>query len=473
MNMTYVGAIKTGIYGLYMLVTGQSFSVASWRLLGILFTASGIILFGVIVRKRISLTGLAIILFLIFTDLTLMLTSRFDWGPVALSAFLRILLIAIWLEGELSAELRPKNSLWIGILFGISMFEKLNNIVLIVPILLMFFSNPLRRTFRHLKALFFGGVIGMFPLILANLLSLHQSGRFISFQLQNVLTTEPHSLGNLIKTIGEYLSLGSAGQVEGFILGVNHHLNSLAEGILLAVLFCLIIIGRIVFRRQNSTYFRLSAVLLLSYFSVMISIYFLPAPTSVHHWIIATPFQYVAVGMFLLGLVEQNPNTLSSASKLIFTAPLLLLAISRVSGAVAVEQSFLKGDASYKWDQSLTTMAKFAADQSAHAIFIAADWGIANQMICFLNGNPGIVHEFIGLDQNRIEQVLNIFRRTEAADIYLVFLTPPYFTSLETRQILITDIASSLASEWANQPLEQQLEGLKSVAVYKYSRISP
>jgi hypothetical protein len=239
------------------------------------------------------------------------------------------------------------------------------------------------------------------------------------------------------------------------------------------VLFCLIIIGRIVFRRQNSTYFRLSAVLLLSYFSVMISIYFLPAPTSVHHWIIATPFQYVAVGMFLLGLVEQNPNTLSSASKLIFTAPLLLLAISRVSGAVAVEQSFLKGDASYKWDPSLTTMAKFAADQSAHAIFIAADWGIANQMICFLNGNPGIVHEFIGLDQNRIEQVLNIFRRTEAADIYLVFLTPPYFTSLETRQILITDIASSLASEWAHQPLEQQLEGLKSVAVYKYSRISP
>src|SRR6266498_1424935 len=44
-NMPYSGAIKTTVYGLFLRISGQPFSILSWRLLGILFSAAGITLF--------------------------------------------------------------------------------------------------------------------------------------------------------------------------------------------------------------------------------------------------------------------------------------------------------------------------------------------------------------------------------------------------------------------------------------------
>src|SRR5438046_934415 len=42
MNMSYSGAIKTAIYGIYLRGSGLPFSILSWRLLGIAFAAAGI-----------------------------------------------------------------------------------------------------------------------------------------------------------------------------------------------------------------------------------------------------------------------------------------------------------------------------------------------------------------------------------------------------------------------------------------------
>src|SRR5262245_34561107 len=45
LNMPYSGAIKSTIYGLYLHYVNPHFTVFSWRLLGILFVAAGLIAF--------------------------------------------------------------------------------------------------------------------------------------------------------------------------------------------------------------------------------------------------------------------------------------------------------------------------------------------------------------------------------------------------------------------------------------------
>jgi len=45
LNMSYSGAIKSNIYGMYLRATGAPFTLRSWRWLGILFVAGGLLLF--------------------------------------------------------------------------------------------------------------------------------------------------------------------------------------------------------------------------------------------------------------------------------------------------------------------------------------------------------------------------------------------------------------------------------------------
>ena len=60
MTMTYSGAIKPVLYGLYLRCTGASFTVESWRWVGIMLVTVTFPLFSLLARKRISAVGLAI-----------------------------------------------------------------------------------------------------------------------------------------------------------------------------------------------------------------------------------------------------------------------------------------------------------------------------------------------------------------------------------------------------------------------------
>src|SRR5215831_18942674 len=42
-NMTYSGAIKSAVYGLYLKYVHPHFTIYSWRLLGVLFVAAGLV----------------------------------------------------------------------------------------------------------------------------------------------------------------------------------------------------------------------------------------------------------------------------------------------------------------------------------------------------------------------------------------------------------------------------------------------
>ena len=225
--MNYSGAVKTTIYGLYMRIFNQPFTVISWRLTGILLVSISLFVFGLQLRKILHPIGLAAFFFLFITDMTVLLTTRYDWGPTALSLSLRLFLLAFWIKGEFSTHIKPSNTFMISFLVGFSIFEKLSATVLLIPIFLMLFLNPIRRKISHLVAMIFGGILGAIPLIFANVLSFTQNGNLISFQFEHKVQTTP-----ILTYLTDYLSLGAGQDVSGFILGRNNPIFNNSRGLI-------------------------------------------------------------------------------------------------------------------------------------------------------------------------------------------------------------------------------------------------
>src|SRR5262249_19330240 len=99
-NMSYSGAIKSTVYGLYLRFVTPQFGVISWRLTGILTVALGLMAFVLLARRSVSTAALTVIVALLITDITVIFCTRHDWGPVALALMLRLILIGVWLRGE-------------------------------------------------------------------------------------------------------------------------------------------------------------------------------------------------------------------------------------------------------------------------------------------------------------------------------------------------------------------------------------
>ena len=468
LNMSYVGAIKTAVYGLLLRISGASFSVVSWRLVGITFVCLGLILFGVILRKRLSFVSLACFFFLFLTDITVLLTTRFDFGPVDLALLLRLLIIAIWIDGELADDLKASNSFMVAALLGLSLFEKLSAVFLILPVLIMLWLSPRRRTMKHLGASIAGGVIGSMPLILANVYGLYKNGSLISLPAQGSYQFHEYSIAGFLLHVRNSLSLGAGEISQGFMLGRESPGFSIFEGILLSAILILMICTS--YARLSSPFFRLSMTMHLCYAAAVMGTYLLPLPTWFHHWSVATPFQYTAIALFLLGWTKDDPLKNNSFVKFATVTLLTVFFVLRLSGLALVEQALARGETSMRWDPSLTKIGEFAAKKSNEAIFVVGDWGVANQMICLTNGKPGIVVT-IDSEEGNIQRIVRMIEHAKKSELYIVFTEPPYFTSYEMRSWAVQQIEQALSSEWEAQPVEAEAKDLKSVSAYKFIKV--
>src|SRR4030095_4399371 len=140
LNTSYGGAIKSHVYGLYLRFIRPHFTVYSWRLLGILFVAAGLFAFYWIAGLYIHWTTGLIFAMLLLTDATVLLSTRYDWGPTALGLSLRLLLLGTWLSMEFG---RPsiRKHFFAGVIVGIAIFENLVAVVLLGPLFLMLLSG--------------------------------------------------------------------------------------------------------------------------------------------------------------------------------------------------------------------------------------------------------------------------------------------------------------------------------------------
>ncbi len=464
LNMTYSGAIKSLIYGLFLRYSKVGFSVTNWRLVGILCVSAALLLFGLILHKKLSITSYLIFGIFFVTDATVILTTRHDWGPVALALSLRLLIIAIWLRGELSEKINVLNSFVLGILVGISIFEKLSSIVLLPTIAIMFMFSPQRRKMFHLLSASIGLIVGLIPLIVSNIYSLKYSGYFVSTSYIN--SEQVFSITEIITTLKAYISLGAGELVEIFILGKNTPILSIAEFWALLLMVLLTVFITIKYHKQNIN-IRLAGILMLCYLVTLPSLYLLPQDTWVHHWIIGTPFQYLSIS-----LIGSQYQKLRRVMVYIFSALLLIFIVIRSTGIFSLEQFLSNGDSSIKWDPSINVLGEFAQRNTDDSIFIAGDWGIANQLICFTNGKTGVIYElFYGGGNNRsVEDIVETIKNSNLPNVYLLFISPPVFTNEDRRDKILLEISVKLSPAWKLQPLEKDIANLNSVILYKYSK---
>jgi len=470
LNTPYVGAIKSGFYGLYLQFSDSCFSIVSWRLLGILFVSMGIFFFCVLTNRRLSLKGLFLFLLLFMTDTTIILATRYDWGPVALALTFRMLFISLWIYGE--QENKPpliSNTFFLGVLVGISVYEKLSSAILILPLILILVLSKNRRSFRHCFVCLGGMFVGAIPLIAANLISFHRNGCLISFIFpSHTIRYDQISFLGFMKFALKYLSLGNSASIKAWVLSTNTADNHL-EVYLMGVLFLLIMILSGVYGKR-SKFFRMSLLMLLCYGIIGTAIYLAPMPTWVHHWIIGTPFQYMAISLAFVGLYVSQPtiNLNMRLWRIIFNFLIITLLAFRLLGLVSLEKSFIKGAASRYWDFSLTKIGYFAVKHSEEAVFIAANWGVATQIYCLSNGKPNFVYEPF-LQYGGLEHIRRIIKESGKNTLYLVINKTANLKHDVTLRI-IRDIET--LPNWKEVPVENSIKELTTVEIRKFSYIS-
>lgn len=529
LNMNYSSAIKSGIYGLYLRCSGEPFSVVSWRLLGILMVGLGITVFGVLARDAMSLGGLLFFYSLFLTDATVFLTTRHDWGPVALALGLRLTFIGFWIRVETSTSV--SSAFFLGAIASLSVFEKLSSLPLFLPLGFAFFRMHFRKSYRQAVWCLAGVFLGAIPLLGINLITCLSQGRLISFED----VSKPHSISitGFNSFLGNYLSLGEGPGARAFIFGEEPPVRGVDYLLpLLGLAIAYIAVRLYVEKRQWPA----SASLALGYLLVGLGIYLLPNHTWIHHWIIGTPFQYAALAIAFVELypnrlrvlwplsrqkyrsstriISYHPGVLPSPTsgrggsmnieeserlpvavsmervpavgypsnevgrfnaatvaavaipRIIFGSLALLLLACNSNSMVGTMRSIMRDEAGPSWHKDFTRLGQGIGLRLHDSVFIATDWGVATQVYCFGNGEDRSVYQPYESYAGPCE-LKKILKQSQRNICYLAGPNPPLNPTATEK--MLHDMRE--LPGWQEMPIDDDLKGLTVVEVWKFSRV--
>jgi hypothetical protein len=294
------------------------------------------------------------------------------------------------------------------------------------------------------------------PLAALNAASWLVAGEPIS--LEGAFAAVDRSAAGLLATARGYLELGAGGAAAELVLGLPRSTrlagwesSAAAATLLLASAFAVTV------RRDPRA--RWAALTLASYCGILGALLALPRPTWVHHWVIGTPFQYLAVALALsLARSAWTGRGLAGAGRSRVRALALALGLTstvwlgvRVVTLLRVERALWEGRASRGFHPDLAELGAFAASRADRAVFVATDWGVATQIHCLANGSPGLVHEPFWR-YGGLEEIHAIQRGSGKPLLYLVRPEPaPGVGGAATRRIE-RDVTRS--SDWVELPLD-------------------
>lgn len=469
LNMPYSGAMKSTVYGLWMRVAHASFSVISWRLLGLAFAAAGA---GWLVAAAARCWGVwaaLLLASLLLTDPGLLVMSRHDWGPVALSFLFRAIFIAAWLRAETCEEPRPWQTFWMGLSLQLAIFEKLSAIVLVVPLALAFATSVRLRKREQVFGLVRGLLAGAVPLAIVNIASLIDSGRLISLASAESI---PLTLSSARALLIAYVSQAAGDGPLSFVLGLapSERMRAVSTLGVCISMGALMLAGAWSRRRLA----RLAAVLALSWLAIGLGLCLLPKATWVHHWVIGTPFQYVAMAAgaaaWLTPLepaAKRVERALTFGVRLALGAGAALVLAAGVSITIKVEQAFAEGRSSERFSPELSAAAEAAAAEGPETIFVAANWGIALQIDSFANGRDKFVYERVWNDGG-VAKLEKLFR-AGVRRLYIVARVPEA-GALAPEEARLFDDAAALPG-WKEKPLPERFAGLRRVKLAMFERL--
>ena len=438
LNMSYSGAIKSNIYGLYLKFVNPHFTIYSWRLTGILFVAIALVGFYWFAGPSLPPSSAVLFGALILTDASILLATRHDWGPAALAFALRLAFLAAWLRSKYFPA---------GLVIGIAVFEKVSSMVLLAPLCLWLATSD-DRNLRVCRATGLGFAIGVLPLLVANAGSVAMGYGFVSL---SSLGVEPVERLNVSEYAFQYLSLGNGAMARSLILGdASSSFLTWAEAILILALLAIII-------ASGKRPLQLPTLMAASYLLIGVSIYIFPKTTFVHHWLLGNPFHYAAIALAL--------GSLNVYRKAFLVAVVVLLAL-RIPNLVSIEQALASGRTSERFHPVLTRLAELAVSKSKDSVFIAADWGAGIQVYCLGNGQDGLLYEPFSLP-DPTKTTLQVLENTKKRHLYtLVTGMAPQFQDISTS---ILDVIAN-HPDWQEAPLETEFDAISTVQIRKFVR---
>ena len=466
MNNPYLGAIKTGLYGIWLRASGRGFSAVSWRMLGILMVAIGILAFPLLSRPLLPVWAALLCLACAVTDGTIILATRHDWGPVALALLIRLLLIGLLLREHRNERGVARGNLLIGLLFGLAVFEKLSSVVLLAPIAICLALEPARRRLRPLRALALGVFAGSLPLIAVNCLSYAGSRTFIS--LREVTRVPKPSPAEFVRTFPQtFLSLGAGNDVREMILGQRTAAGDVNREMALAAALLIVTLAVAFWKFRQGAEFRAAATLGVSFFGVALCLHLLPRWTTIHHNIQVLPFHYAAAAVALAGLVRLRPawRAAEYVGACVLTGVSLLMVAQHVVTIRKIAADLVAGRASAAWDPAYTAIGNFADSKRTEAVFLVAEWGVGAPIYCLTQGRPGVRHE-VFWNYGGPPELERIARESGRKTVYLV--TPLTFQIAPRAAERINRDAGAMPG-WREVPPEPEAAALrKAILVRKF-----
>lgn len=457
--VTYIGAIKSNCFGVAMKYLHVHFSVTAWRLVGILFVALGLLIFTTVSFRVLSLRTLFIFVLLFFSDITVLLYARVDWGPMALSLMCRLIWLAAWLREEFDERKSSVTAFVLGFVPSLLVYEKLNNVVFFLPLAAIILQSKERRTFQYLKILIGGLVVGALPFILVNVMTDGISFRQIGSQSSVELTGRL----SFITFAKIFLGLGAGQEVKSFVLGdvptrwIKYAEISLISGLLLAA-------AVVSFTRlRSSKLARTVAVMVFAYYGVGLATWLLPRGTGIHHWIVSTPFQYCAIAL-IVPLRREIYGAARGWSRGIIPTMIAALLVLRIINLLEIEGSLWARHSSRSWNIDLTKATKYFAYHHSEGNFIAADYGFGAQTYCFSNGDFILSEPFWNYEGR--QQLQEMIKKKKNAPIYVIYNAETSVIGSDRRARILADLHDILGPRML--PLEPALKELTGIIVEKH-----
>lgn len=459
---SYQGAILSYIYGLYLLLFKTSFSIASWRMFNPFIWSITILIFSILCVRLIKPVQLFVFLFLLISDVSLLLSFRFNFGQVLIPVIASLFIILFALNAVNKNKLRFLDYFIPCFLLGLAIYAKLSAIMLLIPttlIILFLIYKKIANLYNILISLT-GLILGVLPVIVLNLNYLIKDKKFFSL----INTEQNHFLSASVFFIKLYnfLSIGTGNTLVKSIFAESlFKLNIHTEIILLLLI---IIIFSYLFIR-GSNYF-LPYFFLSSWITIFLFLYLLPMDTFIYHYLFAVPFLYISISISLnISNLKYKRTRYVYVLFLIF---LSFLTINRILNYSNVLNKLSKGSYSEIFHPEYTTLAKLASQKATDSVFIAADWGFGIQIYLFSNGAEKAVYEPFW-NYNSIDQLENTILNSGKKYLYLVNHRAPSNIRKENTIKIMSDI--NKINFLTQVEIEQEFKNLKLFKINKYKII--
>jgi hypothetical protein len=390
MIVEYVGALKAYLLLPAFLLLGPG--VLAQRLTMILITLGGIFFTARLSRQAHGLSAALASAWLIATDPTLILTTRGDWGPVAIAFTLRAGALYYSWRWWQSGGKRTGALVTAGLMLGLGVYDKASFLWFVfaltgVGVIAWLLSrNRPRLEFRQLAIVVAAAIGGSLPFWLYNLARSWITFRLITLPGENV------SLVRLVELVpqrtGDLKALFDAQAVASWMTGekLTPHLGiaiSLLLPLSIAAAVGLIVIA--IWKRRWSLLFLpgLTAAMLLQ-------MYLTPRPIWIHHWIGIFPFPHLGIGLVLSLLWQAAEGTARKLTALTFSAIVIVavgLNLLTMSQFYRVMNAYGSAD---PWSDAIYPLSKTLEQEFGKRDIQVMDWGIFNQLYLLSPGRPGL-----------------------------------------------------------------------------------